>query len=150
MFNTDIDGDIAKQAFLDGTAAFWLTGPWNVGAAVNAGIDVAIDPVPSPTGEVASPFAGVKGFFLSSESENKVAATDFLVNHLGAEEAQLSLFEAGNVLPALSAAAETASSDDIIAGFAEVGADSVAMPAIPEMGAVLGVLGRCGGRDHQR
>ncbi|MGO1629220.1 MULTISPECIES: sugar ABC transporter substrate-binding protein [unclassified Microbacterium] len=136
VFNTDIDGDIAKQAFLDGTAAFWLTGPWNVGAAVDAGIDVAIDPVPSPTGEVASPFAGVKGFFLSSESENKVAATDFLVNHLGAEEAQLSLFEAGNVLPALSAAAETASSDDIIAGFAEVGADSVAMPAIPEMGAV--------------
>lgn len=58
------------------------------------------------------------------------------MNHLGAEEAQLSLFEAGNVLPALSAAAETASSDDIIAGFAEVGADSVAMPAIPEMGAV--------------
>lgn len=134
--NTDIDGDIAKQSFLDGTAAFWLTGPWNVGAAVDAGIDVAIDPVPSPTDEVASPFAGVKGFFLSSESENKVAATDFLVNYLGSEEAQLSLFEAGNVLPALSAAAETASSDEIIAGFAEVGADAVPMPAIPEMGAV--------------
>src|SRR5690349_17997353 len=72
--NTDIDGEIAKQQFLDGTAAFWLTGPWNVGAAVDAGIDVAIDPVPSPTGETASPFAGVKGFFVSSESKNKVAA----------------------------------------------------------------------------
>jgi arabinogalactan oligomer/maltooligosaccharide transport system substrate-binding protein len=107
--NTDIDGDIAKQSFLDGDAAFWLTGPWNVGAAIDAGIDVAIDPVPSPTGEVASPFAGVKGFFLSSESDNKVAATDFLVNFLGTEEAQLDLFESGNVLPALSAAAETAS-----------------------------------------
>ncbi|WP_110589487.1 sugar ABC transporter substrate-binding protein [Microbacterium suaedae] len=134
--NTDIDGDIAKQSFLDGTAAFWLTGPWNVGGALDAGIDVAIDPVPSPTGEVASPFAGVKGFFLSSESENKIAATDFLVNFLGSEEAQLSLFEAGSVLPALSAAAETASNDEIIAGFAEVGAEAVPMPAIPEMGAV--------------
>lgn len=135
-FNTDIDGDIAKQAFLDGTAAFWLTGPWNVGAAVDAGIDVAVDPVPSPTDDVASPFAGVKGFFLSAESENKVAATDFLVNYIGTEEAQLSLFEAGSVLPALSAAAETASSDEIVAGFAEVGAESVPMPAIPEMGGV--------------
>lgn len=134
--NTDVDGDIAKQAFLDGDAAFWLTGPWNVGAAVDAGIDVAIDPVPSPTGEVASPFAGVKGFFLSSESENKVAATDFLVNFLGTEDAQLDLFESGNVLPALSAAAETASADPIIGGFATVGEDAVPMPAIPAMGAV--------------
>ena len=135
-FNTDIDGEIAKQAFLDGTAAFWLTGPWNVGAAVDGGINVAIDAVPSPTDEVASPFAGVKGFFVSSESKNKVAANDFLVNYIGTEDVQLELFEAGNVLPALSAAAEAASSDPIVAGFAAVGADAVPMPAIPAMGAV--------------
>ncbi|NYD67337.1 sugar ABC transporter substrate-binding protein [Agromyces atrinae] len=136
VFNTDIDGDIAKQQFLDGTAAFWLTGPWNVGAAVDAGINVAIDTVPSPTDQPASPFAGVKGFYVSSESKNKVAANDFLVNYLGTEDVQLSLFEAGNVLPALASAAETASADPIIAGFAAVGAEAVPMPAIPAMGAV--------------
>ncbi|UOE43822.1 sugar ABC transporter substrate-binding protein [Agromyces larvae] len=136
VFNTDIDGDIAKDSFLTGKSAFWLTGPWNVGAAVDAGINVAIDPVPSPTDQVASPFAGVKGFFVSAESKNKVAANDFLVNYLGTEDVQLELFEAGNVLPALSAAAETASSDPIVAGFAAVGADAVPMPAIPAMGAV--------------
>ncbi|MCD2443451.1 maltose ABC transporter substrate-binding protein [Agromyces sp. SYSU K20354] len=135
-FNTDIDGDIAKQAFLDGTAAFWLTGPWNVGAAIDGGVNVAIDTVPSPTGEAASPFAGVKGFFVSSESANKVAANDFLVNYIGTEDVQLELFEAGNILPALSAAAETASSDPIIEGFAAVGAEAVPMPAIPAMGSV--------------
>lgn len=135
-FNTDVDADIAKQAFLDGTAAYWLTGPWNVGAAIDGGINVAIDPVPSPTGDVASPFAGVKGFFVSSESENKVAANDFLVNYIGTEDVQLDLFEAGNILPALSAAAETASSDPIIEGFAAVGAEAVPMPAIPAMGSV--------------
>jgi arabinogalactan oligomer/maltooligosaccharide transport system substrate-binding protein len=136
VFNTDIDGDIAKQAFLDGKAAFWLTGPWNVGAATDAGINVAIDPVPSPTDQVAQPFAGVKGFFLSAESKNKVAATDFLVNYIGTEDVQLALFKAGNVLPALKAAAETASSDPIIKGFETVGADAVPMPAIPAMGSV--------------
>lgn len=136
VFNTDIDGAIAKQAFLDGTAAFWLTGPWNVGSAIEAGINVAIDPIPSPTSDAAQPFAGVKGFFLSAESDNKVAATDFLVNYLGSEDVQLALFEAGNILPALSAAAETASSDPIIAGFSTVGADAVPMPAIPAMGSV--------------
>lgn len=134
--NTDIDGEIAKQQFLDGTAAFWLTGPWNVGAAAEAGINVAIDPVPSPSGQTASPFAGVKGFFVSAESKNKVAANDFLVNYIGTEEVQLELFEAGNVLPALTAAADTAASDPIIAGFQAVGADAVPMPAIPAMGAV--------------
>lgn len=134
--NTDIDGEIAKQQFLDGTAAFWLTGSWNVSAATEAGIDVAIDPVPSPTGETASPFAGVKGFFVSAESKNKVAANDFLVNYLGTEEVQLELFKAGNVLPALTAAADTAAADPIVAGFQAVGADAVPMPAIPAMGAV--------------
>ncbi len=136
VFNTDIDGDIAKDSFLTGKSAFWLTGPWNVGAAVDAGINVAIDPVPSPTADPASPFAGVKGFFISAESKNKVAANDFLVNYLGTEDVQLELFKAGNVLPALSAAAETASADPIIAGFAAVGDQAVPMPAIPAMGAV--------------
>ncbi|SDR92900.1 sugar ABC transporter substrate-binding protein [Microterricola viridarii] len=136
VFNTDIDGEIAKQAFLDGKAAFWLTGPWNVGAAIDGGINVAIDTVPSPTADVASPFAGVKGFYLSSESKNKVAANDFLVNYIGTEEVQLELFKAGNVLPALKSAADTASSDPIIAGFAAVGAQAVPMPAIPAMGSV--------------
>lgn len=135
-FNTDIDGDIAKQAFLDGTAAFWLTGPWNVGAAIDGGINVAIDTVPSPTADAAQPFAGVKGFFVSSESKNKVAANDFLVNYIGTEDVQMELFEAGNILPALSAAADAASSDPIIEGFAAVGAEAVPMPAIPAMGSV--------------
>lgn len=134
--NTDVDGEIAKQQFIDGQAAFWLTGPWNVGAAVDAGINVAIDPVPSPTGEAAAPFAGVKGFFVSSESKNKVAANDFLVNYLGTEDVQLALFESGNILPALTAAADTAAADPIIAGFKTVGADAVPMPAIPAMGSV--------------
>jgi arabinogalactan oligomer/maltooligosaccharide transport system substrate-binding protein len=137
VLNTDIDGEIAKQQFLDGNAAFWLTGPWNVGTAIDAGINVAIDPVPSPTDQVASPFAGVKGFFVSSESDNKVAANDFLVNYLGTEDVQLALFEQGNILPALTAAADTAASDPIIAGFQAVGEEAVPMPAVPAMGSVF-------------
>lgn len=73
---------------------------------------------------------------MSSESKNKVAANDFLVNYIGTEEVQLELFEAGNILPALTAAADSAASDPIIAGFQAVGADAVPMPAIPAMGSV--------------
>ena len=136
VFNTEITGDIANEAFTTGKAAFWLTGPWNVGAATDAGINVAVDPIPSAGTETAQPFAGVKGFFISEQSKNKVAANDFLVNYIGTKDVQLSLFKSGNVLPALAAAAETASEDPIVAGFAAAGANAVPMPAIPAMGQV--------------
>ena len=136
VFNTEITGDIAKEAFTSGKAAFWLTGPWNVSAATDAGINVAVDAIPSPGSETAQPFAGVKGFFINEQSKNKVAANDFLVNYIATEDVQLSLFESGNVLPALAAAAKTASADPIVAGFAAAGANAVPMPAIPAMGQV--------------
>mgnify|MGYP006198703771 CR=1 FL=1 len=134
--STEITGDIAKEKFTSGEAAFWLTGPWNVSAAVDAGINLAVDVIPAPSDEAAQPFAGVKGFFLSEQSENKVAANDFLVNYLATEDVQTALYESGNILPALKASAEAASSDPIVAGFAAVGAEAVPMPAVPAMGAV--------------
>jgi arabinogalactan oligomer/maltooligosaccharide transport system substrate-binding protein len=134
--STEITGDIAKEKFTTGQAAFWLTGPWNVNAAVDAGINVAVDAIPSPGSEPAQPFAGVKGFFVNQYSENKVAANDFLVNYLGTVDVQVALFESGGVLPALTAAADAVSSDPILAGFKAAGLEAVPMPAIPAMGRV--------------
>ena len=136
VFNTEITGDIAKTAFTSGDAAFWLTGPWNVGAALEAGINLAVDPIAAPSTGTAAPFAGVKGFFISEQSANKVAANDFLVNYIATEDVQTALFESGQVLPALKASVEAASSDPVVAGFAAVGAQAVPMPAIPAMGQV--------------
>ncbi|MDJ0347879.1 extracellular solute-binding protein [Cryobacterium sp. PH29-G1] len=136
VFNTEITGDVAKTAFTSGDAAFWLTGPWNVSAALDAGINLAVDPIAAPSTNAAAPFAGVKGFFISEQSKNKVAANDFLVNYMATEDVQTALFESGKVLPALTASAEAASSDPVLAGFAAVGAESVPMPAIPAMGQV--------------
>lgn len=143
--NTDLTGDIALQKFQNGEAAFWLTGPWNVTNAENGGTnDVVVDLVPSPTDKVAAPFAGVKGFYLNAnESANKIAGTDFLVNYVGSEQVQTQLFEAGNVLPALIAAADkAAASSDIIAGFQKVGESSVPMPAVPQMASVWEFWGK--------
>ena len=137
VLNTNINGDLARENFVAGKAPFFLTGPWNVPAAEEAGINLAVDPIPSAGGEAAQPFAGVQGFFLSSESENKLAATEFLVNYVGSEEVQTALYEVGGRTPALTAAYEVAvANDPITAGFGTVGADAVPMPSIPEMGAV--------------
>ena len=43
----------------------------------------------------------VQGFFVSSRSENPIAATEFLVNYIGSEEVQTALYEVGGRAPAL-------------------------------------------------
>jgi len=137
VFNSNISGDLARENFVAGKSPFYLTGPWNVPAAQDAGLNLAIDPIPSAGGQTAQPFAGVQGFFLSSESKNKLAATEFLVNYIGSEEVQTALYEVGGRTPALTAAYDAAvAGDPITAGFGAVGADAVPMPSIPEMGSV--------------
>ena len=87
--------------------------------------------------EFAKPFVGVNGFFLSSKSTNALAATNFIVNYLSTEDAQLSLFEVGGRPPALVSAYEKAAADDPdVKAFGEIGQTGAPMPAIPEMGGV--------------
>lgn len=137
VFNTNITGDLARENFVSGSSPFFLTGPWNVPAAIEGGLNIAVDAIPSAGGQDAQPFAGVQGFFLSSESTNRLAANEFLVNYIGSEEVQTALYEVGGRAPALTAAFDAAvASDPIVAGFGEVGANAVPMPSIPEMGAV--------------
>lgn len=137
ILNANIDGDRAREFFLAGKSPYYLTGPWNVPAISEAGINYAIDPLPSAGGEEARPFIGVNGFFLSSKSTNALAATNFIVNYLSTEDAQMSLFEVGGRPPALIAAYETAAAaDPDVAAFGEIGQTGDPMPAIPEMGAV--------------
>lgn len=137
ILNANIDGDKAREFFLAGDSPYYLTGPWNIPAIAEAGINYAIDPLPSAGGEEARPFVGVNGFFLSSKSENALAATDFIVNYLSTEDAQMSLFEVGGRPPALLAAYETAAAaDPDVEAFGKIGQTGAPMPAIPEMGAV--------------
>lgn len=137
--STDITYDIAVEAFAKGKSPFIVGGPWMLEQF--ADLDLAIDPLPAAGDEPAQPFVGVQGFYVSAQSENALLANDFLVNYLSTEEAQTALFEAGGRPPALTAAADAASSDPVVAGFREVGADAVPMPSIPEMGAVWAFWG---------
>lgn len=134
--NLNLTQDLAKEAFNAGQTPFILTGPWNTTDAEAAGINIAIDPIPTAGGETASPFVGVQGFYVNAKSENALLANQFLVNYIGTEEVQYALYEAGNRPPALTAAYEKAAEDPIIKGFGDVGATGFPMPSIPEMGSV--------------
>ncbi len=136
VLKTTISGDIAKEAFLQGKAPYMISGPWNVGDFVDAGMDVSIEPIPSAGGGESQPFVGVQGFFISAKSENALLANEFVVNYLGTEDVQLELYEAGGRAPALSAAVDKIADDPVVAGFAEVGKNGVPMPSIPAMDSV--------------
>lgn len=137
VFNANIDGEKAREFFIAGQSPYYLTGPWNIPAIAEGGINYAIDPLPSAGGQEAKPFVGVNAFFLSSKSTNALAATNYIVNYLSTEEAQLSLFEVGGRPPALVSAYEAASADDPdVAAFGAIGQTGAPMPAIPAMGSV--------------
>jgi arabinogalactan oligomer / maltooligosaccharide transport system substrate-binding protein len=134
--SVNVTGDIAKEKFNAGASPFLITGPWNVADAQKAGIDVAVDPIPSAGGQPAQPFVGVQGFVVSAKTKNALAANEFLVNYIGSEKVQTELYKVGDRAPALTAAFDAASSDPITAGFGAVAANAVPMPNIPQMGKV--------------
>ena len=136
ILNTNISGDIARDEFVAGKSGYFLTGPWNIPAISEGGINYAIDPIPTAGGETATPFVGVQGFYVSSESENQLAANEFLVNYIGTDEVQTALYEVGGRAPALLSAFEAAQSDADVAAFGAVGAEGVPMPNVPAMDVV--------------
>ena len=86
-----LTGDLAKEKFNAGASPFFLSGPWNVPDAQAAGIDLAIDPIPSAGGQPAQPFVGVQGFMVNAKTKNAIAANEFLVNYIGSEKVQTAL-----------------------------------------------------------
>ncbi|GAA3606371.1 sugar ABC transporter substrate-binding protein [Agrococcus terreus] len=136
IINLNISQDIAKEQFANGASPYTITGPWNLADFQEAGVEYAIDPIPSAGGEPATPFVGVQGFMVSAYANNPIVATQFLTDYIASEEAQTAIYETGQRAPALSSAFEAAQENPDVAGFGAVGAEGVPMPNIPEMDAL--------------
>jgi len=133
--STTVDYDINNELFNSGAAPYTIQGPWAISAYPDVE-NIVVSPIPSAGGQPAAPFVGVQGFYLSSQSKNKLLAQSFLVDYLGTEEAQRALYEADPRIPAWSTLATEVASDPIIAGFLASAQNGVPMPSIPEMGSV--------------
>lgn len=133
IFSTDWDYDISVQEFADGNAPYTVAGPWAISAFTDAGIDVAVDPIPSAGGETAAPFVGVQGFYVSAQSDNALIANDFLTTYVATPEAMRALHDADPRIPAMTVVAEDVASDPVTAGFLASSQNGTPMPSIPEM-----------------
>ena len=135
-----ITADIAKQAFLDGQAPYTVTGPWNVAAFREAGMDVSVLPIPSAGSQATQPFVGVQMFYQSAKSANPVAAKQFF-NYLATPEAQTEMQKLGGRASAMPSVAQ-ASDDQDIKDFSKVAESGALAPAIPAMGSVWNFWGQ--------
>lgn len=133
IFSTDWDYDISVQEFADGNAPYTVAGPWAIGAFTEAGVEVAVDPIPSAGGETAAPFVGVQGFYVSAQSDNALIANDFLTTYMATPEAMRALHDADPRIPAMTSVADDVASDPVTAGFLASSQNGTPMPSIPEM-----------------
>ncbi|WP_250506259.1 sugar ABC transporter substrate-binding protein [Bowdeniella massiliensis] len=139
LLSTSITYDIATEQFAQGKAPFIIGGPWMLEKF--ADLKLAIDPIPTTGSEVAAPFVGVQGFYISAKTPNAILANNFLLNYIGSKDIQVEMYKAGGRVPALQAAADEVKSDPIVAGYAKVAENGIPMPSVPEMGAVWNFWG---------
>lgn len=135
---TNYDG--AKNLFLEGEAAFWITGPWELGGLQEqdtVNFDVSL--IPQIGDAPVQPFVGAQGFYLSAFSENALLAQSFLLDFVATDDVMAQLYDAdprGTAWVAQQAALEPANET-----FAGSAANGIPMPNIPQMGSVWGPLG---------
>jgi arabinogalactan oligomer / maltooligosaccharide transport system substrate-binding protein len=136
-----LDGGAAETLFMDGQAAMYITGPWNIGNFQEAELPFAIAPIPAgPNGDIGRPFLGVQAFMISAFSENPILAQAFLTDFVATVDVQYAMYEAGDRSPAMLAAQEMVD-DPYLVGITEAGAVGQPMPAIPAMSAVWSAWG---------
>jgi len=132
--------DVANGLFIDGALAMFYTGPWAVGQALEAGIDVGVAPMPPlADGTPWSGFMGVQGVLVNEFSERRTDAVN-LAKWLTRADAQLGYARLEGRIPASQSALAEVSDDPIVAGFGEALLNSEPMPNIPEMGQVWGPM----------
>ena len=136
----------AKNLFTQGEAAFWFTGPWEVGSlntpADNPGApNWAVATMPTVDGNPMAPHVGIQGFYQSAFAQNAAIASAFLLDFIATEEVMTGLYNADPRGSAFKATIAQIEVDPVAATFAQSAATGTYMPNIPEMGSIWGPVG---------
>jgi arabinogalactan oligomer / maltooligosaccharide transport system substrate-binding protein len=142
LINSKVDDNTAKNAFLKGHAAFWMTGPWNSDVLKKSGLSFRVIQLPKIKCR-SVPFLGVQGFAVTKfATQHGVSslAKDFVVNYLTKATNQYDLSQASGRYPANKVAGKRVK-DSVLAQFGRAGIGGVPMPNIPQMASVWTDLG---------
>src|SRR5918994_5789932 len=142
FLNSKIDYGVAKDSFLKGKAAFWITGPWESDTLKGSKLSFKIVQVP-PIKFKSVPFLGVQGFMVTKFAAThglESAAKDLVGSYMMRPAGQGALAAANGRFPANLVAGKSVK-DPVLAQFGKAGAGGVPMPNIPQMSSVWSDLG---------
>lgn len=121
-------GDSAKAAFLDGSSAFYISGPWDITAVKDGGVNFGVMPLPTLNGQTTHPFMGAQIGFVNKNSKLQDEAFEFFKDNY--EDLCKQSYEVGNRLPALSSIEPET---EELKQFTEAVKNATMTPNIPEM-----------------
>ncbi|WP_025730339.1 extracellular solute-binding protein [Atopobacter phocae] len=138
MLDVKSAGDFVSQSFTEGKTAAVISGPWDAASFKDAGVNYGVSKIPTlPNGKEYAPFAGGKGWIISSYSKKQDLAQKFL-DWASSEEQQTKMYEKLGEIPANQVARQKAAdtNNELTTAVIDVYANAVPMPNIPEMGEV--------------
>ena len=142
LINSKIDYGTAKNAWLKGNAAYWITGPWESDALKASGNPFRIIQLPKIKFRSA-PFLGVQGTMVTKFAATHGVASlakDLVASEMMKASFQLDLEQANGRTPANTLAAKRVG-DRVLKMFGSASVGGVPMPNIPQMGSVWAELG---------
>lgn len=131
----DLTGDVIGSLFNTGKVMYRLTGPWDIQAAKDAGVNVGVTPIPTlDNGEEPTTFSGIKGYYVSANSKYPKAASLY-AKFATSEEMLLKRYEMTSQIPAHKGLLEneTLQKDEVAMAYLKQAETSVPMPSVPEM-----------------
>jgi len=141
LIPSGVNYDVANGLFVDGSLAMIYNGPWAISQYRDAGVNVAVVPMPPlADGTEFGGFMGVQGVLMNQFSTNKVDAANF-AKWITRADAQVTMAGLSGRIPASESALAAVSDDPIIQGFGTALLNSEPMPNIPQMGQVWGPAG---------
>jgi arabinogalactan oligomer/maltooligosaccharide transport system substrate-binding protein len=143
LIRSSVTDGIAKQLFLTGKTAFYVTGPWFLDDIKKSGLKFAVSAFPNNKCKT-QPFTGVGGLMVTRFAAGhgvESLAKDFAANYMMGAGPQFTHYSVGGRLPANVQAASRIS-DPYLKGFALAGAAGNPMPNIPAMNSVWVDLGQ--------
>ena len=136
-----VDYGVMDGAMANGEVAAVLNGPWSWAGYREAGINVAVAPIPTVNGAVSPPFLGVQVLGINAASPNADLAQEFIEAYLTTDEGLAMWNEDGGIGALADTSAAEAQGDPLVAGMLEVAANGIPMPSNPEMGAFWSAMG---------
>lgn len=136
LMPADIKGDMAKGDFLNKNSGLYISGPWDVQAFKDGGVNFDVVPMPTLDGKKIPTFMGVQASFVNNKSDNQDAAWK-LCKYLTENSGEVML-NTGHRIPVTKQYLDSKEFKDnkLMAAFAEQAKNATPMPNIPEVQAM--------------